>query len=150
MSYRHPTIDEITEAELLDILKNAPHAYLSNWEEDFCASIQGWLLLGKTLTSGQTEVFRKGLLYRLQDNDPALWRPYPLGMLQINVDENGVAIEDVEVRRPATIDAKLWIDFWEAISSLEYLRSQDLEDRIKVLEAQLKELKDKKTKKVVK
>lgn len=150
MSYRHPTIDEITEAELLDILKNAPHAYLSNWEEDFCASIQSWILLGKTLTSGQAEVFRKGLLYRLQDNDPALWRPYPLGMLKIDVDESGVKIESVAVKRPTTIDAKLWIDFWEAISSLEYLRAQDLEDRIKVLEAQIKDLKDKRTKKATK
>jgi hypothetical protein len=141
-----PEIESLSSEELCAILENAPYAYLSPWERSFCESIKSRLELGRTLTESQLEVFGRGLFHRLIDNDPDLWGLYPLGLFKIQVDYDKITIEGSEVKRPYAVGAKEWIDFWEMISSLDYMKIDGLEQRVKDLESDLqfanKELED--------
>jgi hypothetical protein len=134
----YPLIENLSCEELCSILDNAPYAYLSSWEQDFCESIKDQLESGRELSERQLDVFNRGLFHRLVDNDPDLWGLYPLGLFKIQVDYDKITIEGVEVKRPYATGAKEWIDFWEMISSLDYLNIEVLEKKIKDLESELK------------
>ena len=142
----YPDIEDLSSEELCSILDNAPYAYLSVWEQDFCDSIKYRLGSGQELSERQLEVFNQGLFRRLVDNDPDLWGLYPLGLFKIEVDFDKITIEGAEVKRPYAIGAKEWIDFWEMISSLEYMKIDGLERKVKDLESELqisnKEIED--------
>lgn len=65
--------EELSEDELIEVLELHPHAYCSAWESDFCESLVSRLHNGIPLTDRQIEILEKGLLKRLQENDPLLW-----------------------------------------------------------------------------
>lgn len=65
--------DDLTEEELIEILSLYQYAHCSDWETDFCRSLVARLQGGKQLTERQVEILNRGLLTRLQDNDPLLW-----------------------------------------------------------------------------
>ena len=72
-----PPVEDLSERELLAFLEDAPFAPLSNWEREFCLSIERQLLnpryRRRGLSKKQAAVFNKGLLKVLWENDPALW-----------------------------------------------------------------------------
>jgi hypothetical protein len=70
---KHPTFEELSTEELIEILGLWPFAYCNAWERDFCVSLGQQLQRGRTLSERQIEILKKNLLYRLQDNDPHLW-----------------------------------------------------------------------------
>lgn len=70
---RHLTFEELSREQLIEVLKLWPYAYCSVWEKDFCMSIIAQLEAGRRLSERQIEILDKGLLYRLQDDDPLLW-----------------------------------------------------------------------------
>ena len=71
-----PDPGEISDIELIDLLEVASKCpkIFTDWEVDFCDSIADQLDRGKVLSEAQLEVLRRGLLKRLWDNDPELWR----------------------------------------------------------------------------
>lgn len=70
---RHLTFDEMSQEQLIEVLGLWPYAYCSPWEKDFCQSLLFQLEAGRRLSDRQIEILNKGLLYRLQDDDPLLW-----------------------------------------------------------------------------
>ena len=69
----HLKFEELSTEELIEVLGLWPFAYCSLWEEGFCESLKQQLECGRRLSERQIEILNKGLLYRLQDNDPHLW-----------------------------------------------------------------------------
>jgi len=69
-----PFADDCTREELLDFLRNAPHAYLDEWDMDFCKSLERQLQRGQKLSYNQANLLDRGLLMRLWTSDPALWK----------------------------------------------------------------------------
>jgi hypothetical protein len=70
---KHLTFDEMSREQLIEVLGLWPFAYCSGWERDFCMSLILQLEAGRRLSDRQIEILNKGLLFRLQDNDPHLW-----------------------------------------------------------------------------
>ena len=70
---RHLTFEEMSREQLIEVLGLWRFAYCSTWEKDFCQSLLFQLEAGRTLSDRQIEILSKGLLYRLQDDDPLLW-----------------------------------------------------------------------------
>ena len=70
-----PDISELSDDELLSFLENAEDGPgLTEWEQSFCRSIGNQLWKGWTLSEKQLDVFERGLLKKLWNADPELWR----------------------------------------------------------------------------
>lgn len=86
-----PELDDLTTTELLTFLENAEDGHgITDWEQAFCRSIRNQLWKGWTLSEKQRDVFEKGLLKKLWNADPELWRDsYCLMFPEIEGANNG-------------------------------------------------------------
>ena len=70
-----PRAAELSREDLRQFLKIAEESTaFSEWEKKFCDSLQKQLRGGRDVSEAQYSVLNRGLLRRLWDNDPELWR----------------------------------------------------------------------------
>jgi hypothetical protein len=58
---------------LLAFLEDRDEAPLTDWERNFCESIEGQLLRGRWLSEKQIAVLDNGVLQALWNADPEIW-----------------------------------------------------------------------------